>query len=333
MKPIFVQRSVVGTVLLLVIGGGIFLYALRPVSAEESIRTILIKPGDGIREIAIMLKNEGVIRFAWAMKLWSVISLGAHALKPGRYEVDSARTTPDIVAMLRNGNAAMQTVLIPEGQTLREIEGRLTGLHILEPGELSGFSWEHLKADYPFLADATTLEGFLFPDTYRFSFYESPEFVARTFLDTFKEKAWPMLAASDDPYRTLILASMLEKEVKAQEEQRLVAGITLKRLRANMPLQIDATVLYARCAHSAPGEKCGRLSKADFEIDSPYNTYRVKGLPPAPIGNPGRQSLRAAQEPKSSPYWFYLTDPATGRAIFGETLEEHTANRARYLHL
>ena len=313
--------------------GGVFIYALRPASAHEDVRAVTIQPGEGIREIVGTLAQSGVIRSAAAMKLWILLSLNARALKPGSYAIDRALTTPQIVELLKSGIGSLQTVLIPEGLSLREIEERLATLHVLAVGELTQVPWEHLRGAYPFLADATTLEGFLFPDTYRFSFYEPPEVVVRAFLDTFAKKAWPSLQVSQDPYRILIIASLLEKEVRTKEEQQLVAGIIEKRLRENMPLQIDASVLYARCVEQTGNGKCGALGKSDFEMDSPFNTYRYKGLPPTPISNPGEQSIEAAKNPKASSYWFYLTNPATGHAIFANTLEEQAKNRARYLGL
>jgi UPF0755 protein len=157
--------------------------------------------------------------------------------------------------------------------------------------------------------------------------------VVGEFTDNFNVKALPLLNAdSKNAQRDLILASILEKEVPSSTDQKLIAGILLKRLAAGMPLDVDATVCYAKLLENpSPAASCYPLTALDFKIDSPYNTYLYRGLPPGPIGNPGVSAIVAAIDPVSSPYWYYLSDPKTGKTIFAKTLDEQTQNRVKYL--
>jgi UPF0755 protein len=174
------------------------------------------------------------------------------------------------------------------------------------------------------------LEGHLFPDTYQFYTNDTVTDVVREMTSDFNAKAGPLLAAA--PTSTLIIASIVQKEVPDQQDQELVAGIVLKRLADGMPLDIDATVCYAKLLQSpsSTAQTCS-LSVLDFKIDSPYNTYLNKGLPPGPIGNPGTSAITAALHPQGSPYLYYLSDPATGKTIFAKTLDEQNQNRVKYL--
>ena len=128
-------------------------------------------------------------------------------------------------------------------------------------------------------------------------------------------------------YEILTMASLLEKEVREETDKRMVADILWRRLDTNFPLQIDATICYAEFQSF---KKCS-LTRELFKLDSPYNTYLYKGLPPAPINNPGIESMQAALSPLANDYWYYMTDRKTGETIFSKTFEEHLASREKYL--
>jgi UPF0755 protein len=259
----------------------------------------------------------------------------AHQLKSGTYLISPSLTTPNIVQKITEG-ATPVTTLVVEGKALRDIDHNLARAGVILPDGISNLSVSDLVLDYAFLKGASTLEGFLFPDTYELVPGEARS-VAKRFLDTFEDKALPVLTEGRSTldralwYRDLILASILEREVTSHADRRIVAGILLKRLSIKMPLQVDATIIYARCGERF--DDCPPLTKADFSLDSPFNTYLYRGVPPAPIANPGLDAILAVRNPKASPYLYYLSDPATGKTIFSETLEEHAAARARYLHL
>ncbi len=312
----------------------LFAYRLAPVNARSmETRTVTVAAGAGAAEIAADLASRSLIRSPALFTLYAFFSGSAHRLKPGIYQLSQAMSARRIVASLVAGPPEV-TVRIREGASVADIERVLVDAGVLEEGTLRALDVSTLAGRYPFLAEAATLEGFLFPDTYRFRFGEGAQEVAGRFLDSFSKKALPHLLAGDaallraDWYQTLITASLLEREVPSARDRRLVAGIFKKRLALGMALQVDATVAYALCGGY---DDCPPLTKADFAVSSPVNTYQHPGLPPQPIANPGVGALTAALSPQSSPYLYYLPDPATGKTVFAATFEEHNDNRARYL--
>lgn len=293
-----------------------FLYFLSPVSAAEDLISFRVVRGEGLEEVSARLKAENLIRSKTAFKIYAFISSSAHQLKPGDYFLNLSLSAPRIIKNLTEGPVEDITITIIEGQTVKDIDGLLSAVGILKPGELLAYRPK----------DQKSLEGYLFPDTYRF-FPNSPiEDVVKKFLDNFEKKARPLLM-EDGGREALIMASLIEKEIPLFDDRVLVSGILWKRLAAGMGLQVDAAICYAKLKSSIG---C-RLAKADFAIDSSYNTYKYAGLPPTPIGNPSLSAINAARNPKNSEYWYYLSDPKTKKTIFSRTLEEHNEKRAKYL--
>jgi UPF0755 protein len=220
-----------------------------------------------------------------------------------------------------------RSVTIPEGYNIYQIDRLLFENKIIsEEGSLVSLSPDRF-GDYWFLEGTATLEGFLFPDTYEFYEQSSPEVVARKMLDNWRKKASLFFINKEATYNQIIVASLVEKEIgEDQEERALVAGVIFKRLRNDMPLQIDATLCYIKDKFG-----CGQVVPSDKEEDSPYNTYKNKGLPPAPISNPGLSAIKAAVSPKNSGYWYFISDPETGKTVFAKTLDEHAKNIVKYL--
>lgn len=207
-------------------------------------------------------------------------------------------------------------VTIPEGLASYEIADILSGT-------LLNFSREQ------FLTLAEKKEGFLFPDTYDFSPFAAPQEVMRIMRSNFDKKTEPLREKYhlDETMlsRVVIIASLLEREARTSEDRRLIAGIIENRLRAGMPLQIDAVFgyIFRRPPFHPSGEEV-------LEVDSPYNTYRYAGLPPGPIGNPGLSALEDALNPTPSDYLYYLTD-RNGTMHYSRTFTEHVAKKLRYL--
>jgi UPF0755 protein len=212
---------------------------------------------------------------------------------------------PQIVQKIISGDIAKMKVTIPEGFTVKEIKEKL-GIKL--PGE--------------------NLEGYLFPDTYYFPIDVSGEEVVKIMRENFEKKISPYKKGIEKSGKTIqeivIMASLIEKEVKTKKEKKLVSGILWKRLKNGIPLQVDATITYIT------GKKTTKIPLEDLQIDSPYNTYKYKGLPPAPICNPGLESILAALYPEESDYWYYLSTPE-GKTLFFKTLEEHNLAKAKYL--
>ena len=205
------------------------------------------------------------------------------------------------------------TVTIPEGWDVKEINQFLKDEGVLVDGELS-----------------QDLEGYLFPDTYEFFLDSTAEVIEKKFLENFKAQLGTLGVSPEDLNirETLILASLIQAEIKDPHEMRIVAGILKERLELGIPLQVDATLCYLK---EGRGKECLPIVQADKALDSPYNTYLYQGLPPAPIGNPGLDAIKAALNPANSPYLYYVSDPKTGRTVFGKTLDEHNQNVIKYL--
>ena len=223
---------------------------------------------------------------------------------------------------------------ILEGDTVGDIDWRLAKADITPSGAIVQEPIKNFVTEYPWLAGKKNLEGFLFPDTYYFTLKSEPRTVVRKMLDNFARKAWPQLSAKGSAwYNYVTIASLVEKEIPHDKpgDQAVVAGIIAHRLALGMGLQIDATVLYAKC-NGAP-RNCidAPLRREDFAIDSLYNTYQHAGLPPTPIGNPGAQAIASALTPTKTEYLYYLSRPKTSETIFSMTFDEHDTARAKYL--
>ncbi len=205
--------------------------------------------------------------------------------------------------------AVTAMITIREGSTILDINKQLFSYGVLDDAKLPD-----------------DLEGYLFPDTYEFYVPSDLEMVKQKFIKNFNAKVPQLISKNKNLKEILTVASIIEKEVPDSKDRLIVSGIIWKRLERNYPLQIDATVCYIK--KPAP---CSSITKKDFSIDSPYNTYLNKGLPPGPISNPGLDSIKAALNPKKSQYWFYLSDPKTNKTIFSVDLDEHNQNIVKYL--
>jgi UPF0755 protein len=295
-------------------------FSLRPVTAAGDMRRFEVASGDGFREISSALKEEGFIRSKKAFEIYAVLAGTARGLKPGRYNVSPAQSGAEISNILAAGPETETTVTIPEGFTSMDIDWVLSEAGVVKQGEFLKLVLER------------GLEGRLFPDTYRFYYNSDPEVVLKKFSAEFDRRAAPLLAG--DPAnieRNLILASILEKEVPDLEDRKIVAGLLIKRVKIGMPLQVDASICYAKELLN-PEEPCEPLTKLDKKIASPYNTYLHSGWPPGAITNPGILAIEAALHPKDSPYWYYLSEPKEGKTIFAKSIDEQVMNQLKYLN-
>ncbi len=309
----------------------ILLYTLRffGVGHPAEAKVLEIKAGMSFDEVANKLKNIGIIDSKFIIKIYGLITGQARRIKPGKYILSNNISLPRLLGILTEGPAEI-TAFIAPGMTLKEIDRKLSALGIIEQNSLTNINVDSFKKNYPWLEDAPSLEGFLFPDTYNFFSASDVNLVVNKFLDNFKAKALPFSGNSSNLLEIVNLASILEKEVPDYQERQLVAGILIKRLNAGMPLQVDASLIYGKCF----GEflNCPSLQEADYKFNSPYNTYLYKGLPKTPICNPDLDAIKAASSPKRSDYWYYLSDPETQKTVFSRTLDEQNKNRAKYLH-
>lgn len=339
MNPQFKQRGsldfrvimALGVVLILIIGVAYFFYGLQPSSNIDAPREFKIAKGDGFRSIGAHLSRESFIKSISVFKLYAFITGRAQKFQPGIYEISSAMSLPQIMDVLTVGKRSDIFVTIPEGSTLKDIDAILSAAGVLSENSITNYSPEQLKADYPFLGQMHSLEGFLFPDSYYFEVGSSPQTIVRKMLDNFSKKAWPLLSDSKNWYDTLMLASYLEREVPEFQDRRIVAGILLKRISMKMPLQVDATISYAKCSGKLRGCDEIRVKRSDLTFSSPFNTYERLGWTPTPISNPGESAIKAALTPLQSQYLYYLSASSTRETYFSKTLEEHNIKRIKYL--
>lgn len=320
MPPFITRRFAVGSCAMLLLAGfcGFFIYGLFPARADAPPVIFEIKQGEGFRTIIAHLASADIVRSSFATATLALLSGSAPRLRPGLYRLSAAMSPWTVLSKLSGTSAGEAVVAIPEGTNLYQIDAILADALVIHPGDLIN------------IPGIQSQEGKLFPDTYRFYTDSSASDIVKKMSDNFTAKAAPLLARDPaNAEKDLIVASIIEKEVSDPHDQKVVAGILWKRLAANMPLQADATVCYAEQVKTplVPAG-CGAL---DLHIVSPYNTYLYRGLPPGPIGNPGILALEAAVMPVSSPYWFYISDPKTGKTIFAKTLDEQHQNTAKYL--
>lgn len=313
-----------------------------PHTAYKGTGKIEIAPRIGSRKIGELLKKEGIIRSKWAFVVYVSASGNASRLKPGKYVFGKA-AIPAITRDLVRG-ISERTITIPEGWTLREIDLYLA---VEEIGSSDSFALlvsakgsQVFSERFEFLAERpknTGLEGYLFPDTYRVFQDTSRETIIAKMLENFDKKVTRDLRQEVQRQRKILfdaltMASLIEKEVVFENDRAIVSGILWKRLELGIPLQVDATIVYVkRQTTKDESQKIkSKISLDDTKIDSPYNTYLYRGLPPGPIANPGISAIQAAIYPKSSLYLYYLSSP-DGRTIFSKTLDEHNEAKTKYL--
>ena len=308
---------------------GFFMYEAQKRNGKFGTKTIVIEEGAGLKDIANLLKNEDLLKNEQLFILYTLLEGQAKNMQAGVYEINTPVSIKDLVIIISGGEVSgFARVTIPEGFTNKQIAERLINTRVISSKEefLNLMSLSTSSAydiyGYEFLKTikANSLEGFLFPDTYEFRDSDGASVILGKFLENFELKAGNLV----NSYNTLTTASILEKEVQTEQDMRIVAGILNNRLRLGMLLQVDATLAHIT------GKKTGQITNQDKLIDSPYNTYKYTGLPPAPIANPGLKAINAALNPTSSDYLYYLTSQ-DGATYFAETLEEHNKNKNLYL--
>jgi len=307
----------------------IFWWQIRtPLNPIGETKIFKVSKGDSAKVIAENLKDTGLIKNPFLFRLYIFLALSQYSLKPGEYELSSKMPIRDIGDTLVLGGVNEVIITIPEGFSLKQVEDRLVGAGLAKRDELMNYKFS--KDVPPILSDkpkSVSLEGYLFPDTYRFFKDATLSDVISKMIDNLSNKLTPDLKtaiknSSYSTYEILTMASLIEKEIPKDSDRSIVAGILWKRLKAGVPLQVDATLVYIT-GHN-------ELYEADRKINSPYNTYLYRGLPKGPIANPGLSTIKAAIFPETSPYWYYLSTK-DNTTIFSKTLEEHLRNKAIYL--
>ncbi len=322
---------------------GWFAWALLTPVEPPGQTFVMLRPGYSTRRIASELKSAGVIRSEEAFILWHYIR-HRRSLKAGEYLFDKPRNIIAVQKRLQRGDVYFHTVVVPEGFTMFDV-ARAVEAAGLGPAE------DFLKVartDTALIADlapgAPSLEGYLFPETYQFSRMQTMHEMAAAMVKQFRQVAHQIgliqsAAAEPEPRsnspqivvetgieRTVIMASIVEKETSVAEERPLVVSVYYNRLAEKIALDADPSIIYAELL---AGTYQGALHHADMQFSSRYNTYKYPGLPPGPIANPGKSSLEAAMHPAESDYYYFVAD-AQGHHRFARTIEEHNNNVVAY---
>ncbi len=291
----------------------------------------VVEPGEGGGRILRRLENDGRIRSALLARAYLRWGLGSPSLKAGDYELAPGLSTVAVLDKLRRGEIRTLAVTLVEGLTTDETAQVLGAAGLGESGRLrAAFASPERIADLD--PSASHLEGYLFPDTYRFARNAGESEIADALVAAFRrhyESSVRPLRAADDrrPLRELvILASLVEKEAKLDSERAIIAAVYANRLRRGIGLYADPTIIHGL---KLLGRWNGNLTKADLRMESPWNTYRVPGLPPGPICSAGLASLEAAARPAEVPF-LYFVSRNDGSHVFAETLSEHNRNVERW---
>ena len=313
-------------VLLLAALSALAFHAVQSPFGPETETLVRIAPGASTVQIARQLESEGVLRTRYSFYLLRWLKRGM--LKAGEYRFDHPATAAEVYSRIARGDVYTIALTVPEGANIFEVAARV------EQSKLATRQ-EFLKAaveQVPLVSDldpaAKSLEGYLFPDTYRFSPPMSAAGIAAAMVKRFRAAA-KEVGLTENVHNTVTLASLVERETAIASERPLVASVYVNRLQKKMPLMADPSVIYGL---ELEGHWRGTIYASDLKNDTAYNTYLHAGLPPGPIANPGLPSLKAATNPAQTGFLFFVAagnDPQ-GHSVFSATIDEQVRNVAEY---
>ncbi len=327
------------SILLITVFLGIFIFfsapffldiSNKPVSSQSEEVLVVIEEDLSTFSIGSVLEKSGVIRSKFAFLLKAKKGRFNNLLS-GSYTLNKNMTINEILLTLSTPKAEVKTITVtfPEGYTVEQMahlleEKGLTTKDSFYKALTSEYDFEFLK-NIPSGSYNYALQGFLFPDTYEFFEGSDAKDIIFKMLSQFEAQYLSLNGNTKNIFEVITKASVIEKEAKLEKERSMVAGVIENRLRSNMPLQVDATVLYDATDGLFDRTESGFIAERIKNLDSPYNTYKYSGLPAGPICNPGYTSIEAALNPKEHPYLYYHTDTKKndGSHIFTETLNEH----------
>jgi peptidoglycan lytic transglycosylase G len=303
-------------------------HLLEPVDRSGPPRRVDIPPGATVSVIANRLKQARLIRSELAFIVTARVMGDSENMKAGEYLISPALGVLQIIDRLVAGDAEAQWVTIPEGKTVGQVASLLAERRLAKVPEFVRGTQRKPKM-YGLLLPVSrrSVEGYLMPDTYKFPRQVHERAIIKNMLKNWHAKVYRpnrrLFEQSDLPAdKIVIAASLIEREARVPQDRKLISSVIRNRLARKMPLQIDATVLYALGRHKQA------LSFKDLKVDHPYNTYKHVGLPPGPICSPGLESVVAALQPSDTDYLYYVAQP-DGSHIFTSTYEEHKAAIAR----
>jgi UPF0755 protein len=289
--------------------------------------SVAVPDGSSFGDAVAALDRAGALAHPLAFRLLARLRQDEGDIAAGEYRIPAHATSDEILRRLVRGEIDAKWVTFPEGFTAREMGARLADAQLAGPDAFRRYAQTHgIELDG---VRTPTLEGYLFPSTYLVPIGAPVERIAGMLVDQFRAELPPDAGARARALgvtvpQVITIASLIEREAKADDERPLMAGVYYNRLRAGMALDVDATIEYVFPQHHDV------ITRRDLAIDSPYNTYLHAGLPPTPIANPGKASIDAAFAPRHSDYLYYVYR-GDGHHAFASTLQEHNANVERYL--
>jgi len=292
--------------------------------------SLLLRPGYSTRRIAVELKKAGVIRSELAFRIFHIVHPKL-TLKAGEYRFERNERMPQVYRRIARGDIYFHVVTIPEGYTMFDIAKAMEDAGLGPAPDFLHVFQTQTAIISDLAPQAKSLEGYLFPNTYQFTRTQTRLEMVAAMVHQFRQVAQQIgLAATPDSdvNKVVTMASIVEKETAAPEERARVASVYYNRLAQKVALDADPSVIYAELLD---GTYKGALHHSDLAVNSPYNTYRFPGLPPGPIGNPGKSALEAALRPETTDFLYFVAD-GNGHHRFARSLEEHNRNVVAYRH-
>jgi UPF0755 protein len=317
------MRRLILLLILFVAIAGAYVLLMPAGSRRETF--VEIAPGMGAQGIGRQLEEHGIIRSRFAFDAVRLLKRGT--LKAGEYRFDHPATVFEVYDRLRRGDVYFRAVTIPEGYNLFDVAAAVEAAQLATKEDFLLAA----RRDVALIADldprATSLEGYLFPDTYRFQRMDTPATMLHAMVKRFRGEA-TQLGLHSNYHDTVTMASLVEKETPVASDRPLVASVLANRLKQGIPLMTDPTVIYAAMLEN---RYRGTIYQSDLHSKSDYNTYQHAGLPPGPICSPGIASLQSAMHPASTKYLYFVADAAAaGHSRFAATLTEHQRNVHAY---
>jgi UPF0755 protein len=312
--------------LLLLIAAGVAGYVLYAPYGPASETFVEVAPGTGASAIGAQMARRGIIRSRYGFDLLQLTRRGT--LKAGEYRFDHPAPVGEVYNRLVQGDVYTRALSIPEGFNIFDIAAAVEAAGFGKREDFLAAERRHteLIADLLPGMHPESLEGYLFPDTYRFSRHATPLQILAAMVHRFRQVSAQLGLERQETKRTVIMASLIEKEVGQDTERPVVAGVFINRLARSMPLATDPTVIYAALLEN---RWRGTIYASDLQSPNPYNTYKHTGLPPGPICNPGIAALRAALHPATTEYLYFVSD-AAGHTRFSVDLKQHAQQVQAY---
>lgn len=304
-------------------GGWLYWALYTPVTPSQQ-QFVLLHSGYSTRRIARELQSAGIIHSARAFVFWHSLHRG-HSLKAGEYLFERTATAIEIHDRLARGDIYVHTVVVPEGYNIFEIAQAIQQAGLGSSQDFLNVATSDTALIADIAPEAKSLEGFLFPNTYEFTRTQTMQEMAAAMVKQFRGVAQE-IGLTGDVMKTVTMASIVEKETGVPDERTEVASVYYNRLTKKVPLQADPSVIYAE---QLQGDYTGALHHDDMQFKSLYNTYAHPGLPPGPIGNPGKSALQAAMHPATTDYFYFVSD-GNGHHRFAHNLKEHNENVAAF---